>query len=81
MPLTAAKPPSLAPPFNRRFEGLLSLRRRSNRTADVIPHVWRCHCRPERHDSTKCFLFRSCRGAIYPCFSYEIPTLAALLQN
>ena len=36
------------PHFNRRFGDLLSSRRRSAGPADVIPHVWRCHCRPER---------------------------------
>ena len=36
------------PHFNRLFRGLMSLRRRYHRPADVIPHVWRCHCRPER---------------------------------
>ena len=38
----------LHPHFNRLFRGLMSLRRRSHGPADVIPHVWRCHCRPER---------------------------------
>ena len=36
------------PHFNRPFEGLMSLGSRSDRPADVIAHVWRCHCRPER---------------------------------
>ena len=39
---------SCTPHFNRLFRGLLSLGRRSHGPADVIPHVWRCHCRPER---------------------------------
>ena len=69
------------PHFNRRFGGLMSLRHRSDRPADVISPVWRCHCSPEHRDSTKCFLFTSCRGAIYPCFSYEFTTLAAQLSN
>ena len=54
------------PHFNRIFLGLMSSRRRSNRPADVMPHLWRCHCRPEHHDSTKCFLITSCRGVISP---------------
>ena len=36
------------PHSNRLFRGLMSLGHRPNRSADVIPHVWRCHCRPER---------------------------------
>ena len=54
------------PHFNRIFRGLMSLRRRSNRPADVMPHVWRCHCSPEHRNSTKCFLFTSCRGRFTP---------------
>ena len=72
MPLTAAKPPRLAPHFNRLFRGLMSLRRRSDGPADVIPHVWLCHCGPERTLSKSVHSFTSCRGAIYPCFSYEL---------
>ena len=69
------------PHFNRIFLGLMSSGRRSNRTADVILQVWRCHCSPEHRVSTKCFLFTSCRGAIYLCSSYDITTPAALLPN
>ena len=56
------------PRFNRIFLALMSLGRRSNRPADVIPHVWRCHCSPEHRDSTKCFLITSCRGGDLPLF-------------
>ncbi len=81
MNLSGFSPDVTHPHFKRVFRGLMSLGCRSNRPADVNPAVWRCHCGPERHVSTKCFLFTSCRGAIYPCASYEITTLAALLQN
>ena len=33
------------------------------------------------HPFEKCSLVTSCRGAICPCSSYEITTLAALLRN
>ncbi len=69
------------PHSKRHFRGLMSLRRRSDGAADVIPPVWRCHCGPEHRVSTKCSLLTSCRGAIHPCFSYEITTLASLLPN
>ena len=59
----------------------MSLSRRSHGPADVIPHVWRCHCRPERTLSKSVHSFTSCRGAIYPCFSYELTPLAILLPN
>ena len=64
MPLTAAKLPRLAPPphFNRLFRGLMSLRRRSHWPADVIPHVWRCHCRPERTLSKSVHCLRPVEG-------------------
>ena len=81
MPLTAAKPPRLAPHFNRLFRDLMSLRRRSDGPADVIPHVWLCHCGPERTLSKSVHSFTSCRGAIYPCFSYELTPPAILFPN
>ena len=33
------------------------------------------------HPFRKCSLVASCRGAMHPCPSYEITTLAAQLQN
>ena len=67
MPLRAAKPPRLAPPhFNRLFRGLMSLRRRSHGPADVIPHVWRCHCRPERALSKSVHWLRPVEGRFTP---------------
>ena len=81
MPLTAAKPPRLAPPLQAPFPG-----------PDVIetplPRACRCHApslamslQSGTHPFEKCSLLTSCRGAIYPCFSYEITTLSALLRN
>ena len=69
------------PHFTRLFRGLLSLRRRSHGPADVIPHVWRCHCRPERALSKSVHWLRPVEGRFTPCSSYEITTLAAQLQN
>ena len=69
------------PHFNRRFGGLLSLRRRSDEPADVPPHVWRCHCRPERRVSTKCSLFPSCRGVMYRRLNGEVTKMCPLVQN
>ena len=48
--------------FNRVFRGLMSLRRRSGWTANVIPHVWRCHCRPERTLSKSVHCLRPVEG-------------------
>ena len=69
------------PHSKRLFRGLMSLSRRSDGPADVISPVWRCHCGPEHRVSTKCSLLTSCRGAIHPCSSYDITTLASLLPN
>ena len=90
MPLTAlpfqdAAPHFVIPPhprFNRIFNTRPNvIGTRSNRPADVIPHVWRCHCSPEHRDSTKCFLITSCRGATYPCFSLPTTRLTTSRQN
>ena len=46
------------PHFKHLFRGLMSLRRPSHGPADVISHVWRCHCGPERtlSESVHCLL-------------------------
>ena len=54
------------PHFNRIFLGLMSLGLRSNRPADVIPHVWRCHCRPERGHSKSVHCLRPVGGRFTP---------------
>ena len=49
MPLTAAKPPRLAPPTSIAFSGAFChWDAAPTGLPIVIPHVWRCHCRPER---------------------------------
>ena len=65
IPLTAAKPPRLAPP-NRHFRGLLSLKRRSHGPADVMLPVWRCHCGPERTLSESVHWLRPVEGRFTP---------------
>ena len=54
------------PHFNRLFRGLMSLRRRSDRPADVMPHVWRCHCGPERTYSRSVHWLRPVEGRFVP---------------
>ena len=44
----------------------MSLRRRSHGPADVIPHVWRCHCRPERGHSKSVHCLRPVGGRFTP---------------
>ena len=56
----------LHPHFNRLFGCLMSLRRRSDGPADVIPHVWRCHCRPERALSKSVHCLRPVEGRFTP---------------
>ncbi len=76
MPLTAAKPPRPAPPhFNRLFRGLMSLRRRSHGPADVMPHVWQCHCRPERTLSKSVHCFRPVGGRFTPVSACRRPEM------
>ena len=52
--------------FNRLFRGLMSLGRRSHGPADVIPHVWRCHCGPERTLSKSVHWLRPVGGRFTP---------------
>ena len=40
----------------------MSLRRRYHGPVDVIPHVWRCHCRPERALSKSVHWLRPVEG-------------------
>ena len=56
----------LHPRFKRLFRGLMSLGRRSHGPADVIPHVWRCHCSPERTLSESVHWFRPVEGRFTP---------------
>ncbi len=56
----------LHPRFKRLFRGLMSLGRRSHGPADVIPHVWRCHCGPERTLSESVHWFRPVAGRFTP---------------
>ncbi len=70
-----------APPLQSPFPGPNVIGTPLPRACRCHSPVWRCHCRPERRVSTKCFLFTFCRGAIYPCSSYEITTPSALLRN
>ena len=44
----------------------MSLRRRSHGPADVIPHVWRCHCRPERTLTESVHCLRPVGGRFTP---------------
>ena len=44
------------------------MRRRSAGPADVIPHVWRCHCRPERTLSKSVHCLRPVGGPDLPLF-------------
>ena len=70
-----------APPLQSPFPG-------PNVIETPLPRACRCHSprlamslrsgtRPFENRS----LFTSCRGAIYPCFSYELTPLATLLPN
>ena len=52
--------------FNRLFRGLMSLRRRSHGPANVMPHVWRCHCGPERAHSKSVHCLRPVEGRFTP---------------
>ena len=54
------------PRFNRLFRGLMSSRRSSHGPADVIPPVWRCHCRPERTLSESVHCLRPVEGRFTP---------------
>ncbi len=54
------------PHFKRHFRGLMSLGRCSNRPADVMPHVWRCHCGPERTLSKSVHWLRPVGGRFTP---------------
>ena len=54
------------PHFNRLFRGQMSLRRRSHGPANVIPHVWRCHCGPERGHSKSVHCLRPVGGRFAP---------------
>ena len=54
------------PHFNRLFRGLMSLKRLSHGPADVIPHVWRCHCGPERAHSKIVHCLRPVEGRFTP---------------
>ena len=67
--LLLSSPPSrdvTHPHFNRLFRGLMSLRRRSHGPADVIPPVWRYHCRPERTLSKSVHCLRPVEGRFTP---------------
>ena len=63
------------PHFKRIFLGLMSLGRPSNRPADVMPHVWRCHCRPERTLSKSVHWLRPVGGRFTPVSACPRPDL------
>ena len=63
------------------FPGPNSLRRAPAVRAKVHSATLGDVCGPERDHSNRVHCLRLHKWAIYPCFSYEIPTLAAQLQT
>ena len=63
------------PHFKRHFRGLMSLGRRSHGPADVMPHVWRCHCGPERTLSKSVHWLRPVGGRFTPVSACPRPDL------
>ena len=71
----------LHPHVNRFFGGFLSSGCRSDRPANVIPHVRRCHCGPERTLSESVHCPRPIEGRLAPVPATKSPLLPLRRQT